>query len=438
MRGVILNFTGDRANWGCQATSKGLFRFLSHTLGPLGVNQISTVLFPHTHVKDVWHRNRYGARLRGIYSNEAPTDADLRFLERLCQDRFGAHFEKVKNADLVFFQGEGTMGPTTFYENCRVFGLPYLAKMLWNKPVITLNQSFVVNSPADLKAAANIFNAFNLNAFREAKSLEEAKKCGIKTPILCPDFAFVDAADASLVPPTPAAPPYFCVTGSAGMQNYDFEGYVRSIVALTEETDLVPTCIYSRNSDRKLLNSLQDKLGADYVKSVSQSEYKTHASILPVLSQAAFTLGGRYHTAISSLCMRTPVILTAGNSHKNKGLGSLVGMDLPVFEPQNGAEIVAQAVAYLNDKDYVDATLNIGLMKVLKTQAAFSRYLAECMPALLANETIAQGMSETISGDSALVLPLIKPFSKAAPKRARLRSQIDINANLRQSDWAVQ
>ena len=195
MRAAILNFTADRANWGCQATSIGLYRFLSHILKPHGFTQISTVLFPHSHIKDVLQRRQFGDRLREIYSNKNPSMNDLKLLEKLCEDRFREHVETVKASDLIFFQGEGTMGPLKHYENCRVFGLPYLAKKLWKKPVISINQSFVTNSDIDLNAAKNIFNSFDLNVFRETKSLNMATSDGINRATLCPDFAFEKEKD---------------------------------------------------------------------------------------------------------------------------------------------------------------------------------------------------------------------------------------------------
>jgi len=128
MRAVILNFTADRKNWGCQATSIGLYRFVSHVLKPHGFSQVETVLFPHSHIKDFWQQKIYGTQIREVFSANDPSAQQLKMLEELCQSRFGYHVDKVKNADLVFFQGEGTMGPSNFYETCRVFALPYLAK----------------------------------------------------------------------------------------------------------------------------------------------------------------------------------------------------------------------------------------------------------------------------------------------------------------------
>lgn len=77
----------------------------------------------------------------------------------------------------------------------RVFALAFLAAKLWGKPVISLNQSFVVNHAADLAVAVNVFNAFSLNSFREKKSWAVANENGLHSSVLCPDFAFLDATE---------------------------------------------------------------------------------------------------------------------------------------------------------------------------------------------------------------------------------------------------
>ena len=75
--------------------------------------------------------------------------------------------DRVRSADVVLFQGEGTMGPSRYYENLRFFGLPFLASRLWKKPVISLNQSFVIDRDMDRAAAVNIFGRFEVVALRE-------------------------------------------------------------------------------------------------------------------------------------------------------------------------------------------------------------------------------------------------------------------------------
>lgn len=39
MRIVVTNYTGDRGNWGCQATSRELLRFLQETVTSISRNR---------------------------------------------------------------------------------------------------------------------------------------------------------------------------------------------------------------------------------------------------------------------------------------------------------------------------------------------------------------------------------------------------------------
>lgn len=69
MRIVVTNYTGDRGNWGCQATSRELLRFLQETAPDRDASSIMTVILPAPHTFDRHVGSGYGGRLRRIYSN---------------------------------------------------------------------------------------------------------------------------------------------------------------------------------------------------------------------------------------------------------------------------------------------------------------------------------------------------------------------------------
>lgn len=68
MRNVVTNYTGDRGNWGCQATSRELLRFLQETVPDRDANTITTVPLPTPHAFDRHVESGSGERLRWIYS----------------------------------------------------------------------------------------------------------------------------------------------------------------------------------------------------------------------------------------------------------------------------------------------------------------------------------------------------------------------------------
>ncbi|MDC1380771.1 hypothetical protein N8388_07950 [Octadecabacter sp.] len=85
------------------------------------------------------------------------------------------------------------MEPSQYYETLRSFGLPFLASRLWKKPVISLNQSFVIDRDTDRAAAVNIFGRFEVVALCKSRSLERCLENRMDTAVLCPDMAFLDA-----------------------------------------------------------------------------------------------------------------------------------------------------------------------------------------------------------------------------------------------------
>ena len=93
------------------------------------------------------------------------------------------------------------MGRSRYDENLRFFGLPFLGSRLWKKPVISLNQSFVIDRDADRAAAVNIFGRFEVVALREGRSLERCLENRIDTAVLCPDMAFLDALNTAVSAP---------------------------------------------------------------------------------------------------------------------------------------------------------------------------------------------------------------------------------------------
>ena len=389
MKAVILNFTGQRENWGCQATSWNLYRFCWTTLKPLGLDHLAIVPLPPGCISDSFVQKRYGARIRAIYSDPNPSTQDLEFLERLARRRFGDMVDRVRSADVVFFQGEGTMGPGRYYENLRFFGLPFLASRLWKKPVISLNQSFVIDRDVDRAAAVNIFGKFKVVALREGRSLERCLENRIETAVLCPDMAFLDALNTvASAPAVSDNAGYFCATGSAGLGGYHVDDYVNSLAVVAYRTGLTPVFLYSRSSDTIIGQKLKEILGEDGLKILSVADLPSYQELLPVLASAKFTVGGRYHSSVSSMAMRTPVILTAGNTHKSEGLGQLLQMSLPIHASDDTDGIVNSCLQILASLDAKRTELDAAMTRMGQTYGLFSQFV---------QTAVAQSLSEPSS-----------------------------------------
>ncbi|MFN7225133.1 MAG: polysaccharide pyruvyl transferase family protein [Paracoccaceae bacterium] len=349
MKVVIVNFTGQRENWGSQATSWELHAYLRRILQPLGLTELSVVPFPPGHLLDTWVQWKHGHRIRQILSNRQPSPDDLDFLEQLCAVRFGKLLARVKDADIVLFQGEGSMGAGSFLENVRLFALPYLAKHKWRKIVIALNLSVDAASRSDLELSCGLLSDFDLVVLREARSHAVCLDLGLADALLVPDMAFRSTTGARLssidlgasLPVTSES--YFCISGSAGLQNYDLEAFAGTCRQVSVNLGLRAVFMYSRMRDYSLASALGKTFPRDDILFVTRNSHPRFEQMLPVLRNARFLLGGRYHTAISALTQRTPIILTSANSQKNEGIGALLGIEMPVRNYGDREALIADA-----------------------------------------------------------------------------------------------
>lgn len=353
MRVALTNYTGDRGNWGCQATSRNLLAFLKETFSANPSASIDVIPFPTAHPIDRLSEAAIGEKIHSIYSSARPSQSQLSFIEGLTRERFGSCFDRARHADVIVFQGEGSIGPAASFRTPRVFGLPFLAAHLWRKPVLSLNQTIYFASDQDATCARNLFDSFHLVAVRECASYCFATDAGIRGVTLCPDMAFMEF-DRSLAPPAALETSrYFCVSGSAVADLLDPVSFASIIRALAERFGLDPVFLFSRSQDKELFLCLQSRIGAVRSHTLSSKEWPDYRSILPVLRSAQFVIGGRYHTAVSALSQGTPVILIPGNTFKSEGIGPMLGLDIPVFDPSQTEAILGFASRLVANRSHM-------------------------------------------------------------------------------------
>lgn len=135
---------------------------------------------------------------------------------------------------------------------------------------------------------------------------------------------------AVFVPAASGEADYLCVNGSAGSGGYHLDDYVSSLAEVARRTGLTPVFLYSRSLDSIIGHKPTEILGDDGLTILPIDNLPPYKEFLPVLVSAQFTIGEHYHSSVSYMAMRTPVILTEGNMHKFEGLGQLVRMRLPM------------------------------------------------------------------------------------------------------------
>src|SRR5690606_21095498 len=106
----IVNFTGLRANWGCQATSWELVKFLNSAFTQDVLPSVSYIpLIPRYDIDRAMgqtHSDKVHDSILLVCSETSPARARERalyYLESVCVERYGKLAEQVKNSDVVFF-----------------------------------------------------------------------------------------------------------------------------------------------------------------------------------------------------------------------------------------------------------------------------------------------------------------------------------------------
>ena len=171
LRVTFVNFTGDRPNWGCQATSWELVKLWNRALRRERQSLIDFVPLLPLHQMDQEMSTRFGAEIRLALMTRSPTTAQRDLLLEVASKRYQGLLSRVEQADVIVFQAEGTMTGTDFLRAERLLLLPFLAKIAWGKPVLSLNQSFFSADVGFNAVIRNVFATFDAIAVREPSSL---------------------------------------------------------------------------------------------------------------------------------------------------------------------------------------------------------------------------------------------------------------------------
>jgi polysaccharide pyruvyl transferase WcaK-like protein len=355
----IVNFTGFRGNWGCQATSWELLKFINGCFGDRKLPQVSFVpQLPHCDVDLRLAKcvTQIYSAVRSVTDGLPDAQAKLRYLEQLCTERYGFWLDEVRSADIIFFQGEGTMsGCVNFSEGVGLFLLPFVAKHAWGKPVISLNQTIFGRDPELLAAVARMLNSFDFTAVREGASAEFAKSLGIVPCHYIPDAAFLTKPSPDpLLPTLKPSQRYFCVTGSASAESEARDIIFGLADRVRVETGLTPIVAISK--DTRIRELARSHWPSGTYEVVDQAVH--YPAVAHVLQHCEFVLGGRYHMAIMAAAVGTPSILLRGNTFKNEGLAAMIRAPFPVRTFHQSTEIMADVHALLSDLKSARRQLN--------------------------------------------------------------------------------
>lgn len=376
---AIVNFTGFRNNWGCQATSFELMKFMSACVpDDTGIRFTLVPLLPHC-AMDLAYQERLDeiyAAFSEVASGGPGAGRALAELEAICLRRYGHFATKVKEADAVVFQAEGAMGlGTDFARGPRLMLLPFVAKHAWKKPVISLNQSFYGHDPRVIRNAVETFGGLDFVAFREGASVAFARASGLAGAAYVPDLAFETRAAPQPSRLRQSAEGYFAVSGSALKDPRRHHLILNQAESIQQATGLKPLIALSRDNRMKILARLRWRPGS-YATVPSTATYPQVATLL---RDCEFLLGGRYHMAIMAAAVGTSPILLPGNSFKNEGLAGLLGLDRSVREFTDTDGILTDVEAFRANRAEADARLDMAVANIRANIAMARAHISEIL-----------------------------------------------------------
>lgn len=324
---AIINWTGDRSNWGCQATSFGLLEDLKEALPGREV-QVATVPLGSKTFHDRWVYGLFNGALQKILADPSRKPSGL--FDFLVSKVYAGQLDKVREADAVIFMAEGTMSGKGFFGGTRLLMLPHWAALA-GKPVISLNQTLFSSVPAFLPQLRNVYSGFRWNAVREPASMAFAQQHQIPVHAMLPDSAFrAQPSDDEFVklfskPPNRG---YLCITGSAAMRQSGALPFQVRAVEWAARNGLQVCPLFWTQWETDSVGAAALEAGNDLLALPRPG--LNYRQVSAIFAGAAGLIGGRYHSSIQAAAVGTPFVPLPSGTHKTKGLVEM--LDYPIGE----------------------------------------------------------------------------------------------------------
>jgi len=359
----IVNFTGERANWGCRATSWELVRVLNETLPPDNSFELNTVGLLSHHALDLHLSEEKGHEIRDALSAADPSDMQIVRMLDLARTRYGPSLEKLRTSDFVIFQGEGTMTGTDFIRAERLLLLPWIATHVFKKPVVWANQTLFSADDSFTPMLLTCLRDASRVLVREPASFDWLLRNGAKNVEMVPDVAFLtDPLEHGSLAEALAGRGYFCVSGSAALFEQQVPSFLHLIRRVSDSTGLLPVFAASTGRDCLLAQKAREMWPEHSFEEIPHS--MPYPAVAHVLGGARFLVGGRYHMSILAAINGTPSVLLETNTFKNRGLRQLLNVDWPIYRVISDADGWTQDAICLAEDDL---TRRLGLQERVKS-----------------------------------------------------------------------
>ncbi len=332
MRISVINYTGDRGNWGSQATSGELLKQLAR-VAPTATFHL--VPLRKSKGIDAIINLRWRRKIEAALSEPSPTGDHL--LAKAARAIYREDFDIAVEAECAIFQPEGTMDGLRFTTGARLLLLP-AALAAVNKRVVCLNGSAETKDPQFEPAIAGCFNRFHVVAMREPASVRFIAGLGVKRVRSIPDTAFL-ARPSVHSPIDLQGQAYLAVTGSAILREVDWQSYIQQVRTFAQEKCLKVVCLLSAPADQKTIGyRIKTGQHADTVQVPSSASYE---EVARVIANASLLVGGRYHMSVLAATVGTPFVPLPSGSHKTAGLLELLDYPLSCVDFGDASGLLA-------------------------------------------------------------------------------------------------
>jgi polysaccharide pyruvyl transferase WcaK-like protein len=346
MKIAVVNYTGQRSNWGSQSTSAELLKQIERVCGTVSFHLVP---LRRSGVLDGYVGRVYGGRIL-----EALADSTVkgnRLLIKLARLLYGEDFDRAMQSDCIVFQPEGTMDGLKFSTGARLLLLP-TALSLAKKQVLCLNGSAESLSEPFERCIAGAFARYSHVATREPFSAMFLKQLGVKNVDMIPDTAFMTEPAPHLSFNDPSileGHDYVVAAGSAIIRQVPWREYFDAVIEIANAHNMGVIWLSSAPADEKTIGKVLDTRA--YPDIVRIPKIATYQEVARVIANARLVIGGRYHMSILAAAVGTPFVPMPSGSHKTEGLLQLLSYPIDVVNFVDTGRLGEVASIVLRDRE---------------------------------------------------------------------------------------
>lgn len=312
---LLLNYTGNESNWGCQATSKNLISMISKKSN-ISLDSIDI------EYQGSFYRMQLN-RIRFYTVSLIPINYMVSFFTRIFKLLHPLELENIKkinNSEILILNGEGSLHGYN-YELMKFLQYAAYAKEI-NKKVFIVNHSLQFDNDQSKKYLEKLYKHSDMNFFREEFSIKNSKLINVSNSYLVPDAAFLnyyintDKVDLSHVQ---IPKKYILASGSIALKN-NSRGYFDLLQMLGEYYKLPIVFIASCEVDKSFEKLVSIEYGFLYYDDTTLCV----EHVQKLIKESEFFYSGRFHLNIFAATAGKIFIPFKSNTVKMKGFLNLI------------------------------------------------------------------------------------------------------------------